>query len=86
MMQRLSPVTPGELLNEEFLKLYNQRIRNLSTSDRLRLLALIAQDLQPPTKTIHRLSELRGLGKEIWQGVDAQQYVSELRNEWGEFV
>ncbi len=29
-----------------------------------------------------QLSELRGLGKEIWAGVDAQAYVNELRDEW----
>ncbi len=26
--------------------------------------------------------ELHGLGAEIWEGVDAQEYVNELRNEW----
>ena len=26
--------------------------------------------------------ELRGLGKEIWQDVDAQKYVDSLRKEW----
>ncbi len=68
-------------------KLYNQRIRKLPTADRLQLLALIAQDiLQPPTKANHRISELRGLGKEIWRGVDAQQYVSDLRDEWSEVM
>lgn len=23
-----------------------------------------------------------GLGKEIWEGIDAQEYVNELRDEW----
>jgi hypothetical protein len=31
-----------------------------------------------------RLSELRGLGKEIWEGIDAQEYVNRLRSEWNE--
>ena len=26
--------------------------------------------------------ELHGLGAEIWEGVDAQEYVNELRKEW----
>jgi hypothetical protein len=25
---------------------------------------------------------LEGLGAEIWQGIDAQQYVDEQRDEW----
>jgi len=26
--------------------------------------------------------ELHGLGKEIWQDIDAQEYVNHLRDEW----
>jgi hypothetical protein len=26
--------------------------------------------------------ELHGLGAEIWQNIDAQRYVDELRDEW----
>lgn len=29
-----------------------------------------------------RLMDLKGLGKEIWQGEDAQAYVDRLRDEW----
>jgi len=28
------------------------------------------------------ISDLRGCGKKIWKGVDAQQYVDKLRAEW----
>lgn len=31
----------------------------------------------------HDILELKGCGKETWQGVDAQQYVKKLREEWG---
>lgn len=30
-----------------------------------------------------KLLLLEGVGKEIWQGVDAKRYVGKLRNEWG---
>lgn len=30
----------------------------------------------------HSILELRGLGKEMWQGVDPKKYIDELRNEW----
>lgn len=55
--------------------------------ERLELLALVAQDLvdngahlveQPK----HSIMELHGLGKEIWEGIDAQEYVNRLRDEW----
>jgi len=28
------------------------------------------------------LLKLRGLGKHLWQGVDAQDYINKLRQEW----
>lgn len=58
---------------------------------------LVAQSPNAPTKnltsglvasvpdvTMHTRSllELEGLGAEIWQGVDAQEYVNQLRSEW----
>ncbi len=39
-------------------------------------------EVEPPKK--HRLSDLRGLGAEAWKGVDAQEYVNRLRDEWDE--
>lgn len=39
-----------------------------------------------PSGAIHAmrptLSLLRGLGRELWHGVDAQTYVNRLRDEW----
>jgi hypothetical protein len=34
-----------------------------------------------PEKARH-WRELEGLGKEIWQGMDVNQYIRELRDEW----
>lgn len=69
-----------------FEQLYARHIRMLPAEDRPRLLAMIAQDLasegcanEPRERS---LLELEGLGAEIWQGIDAQQYVGELRDEW----
>ena len=65
--------------------LYQKQIRKLPAQARLQLLALIAQDLATPGPgKQHRVSELQGLGKEIWQGIDAQEYVDKLRREWDE--
>ena len=35
---------------------------------------------QPRNK--RSLMELAGLGAEIWQGIDAQEYVNQHRSEW----
>lgn len=64
-------------------ELYMQEIRQLPAADRLQLLALIAHDLaSTQSSPVRRITELRGLGKEIWQDVDAQHYVDDLRSEW----
>ena len=42
--------------------------------------ALPSSQAQP--KKTHSLRELRGLGKEIWDGIDAQAYIDQQRDEW----
>ena len=32
----------------------------------------------------HRITELRGLGKDLWRGGEAQEYLNEERNSWHE--
>jgi hypothetical protein len=67
-------------------QLYEQQIKLLPAPERLRLVEIIAHDLattavaEMPRQ--RSLLELEGLGAEIWQGIDAQEYVNELRKEW----
>jgi hypothetical protein len=49
---------------------------------KLRVDSLDVPDTAPRQQ--RHLSALRGLGKEIWEGIDAQEYVNRLRNEWNE--
>ena len=66
-------------------QLYMQHIRPLSPEDRHRLLQLIASDLSRQDNEVRAkrsIMELHGLGADIWQGIDAQEYVNELRKEW----
>lgn len=57
--------------------------KELSAEDRKELVKmlvdLIAEDNNRSKRSLH---ELRGLGKGIWQGIDAQDYINELRDEW----
>jgi hypothetical protein len=57
---------------------------SLSPEDRLRLLeelkARVAKDVPPEPK--HSIMELCGLGAEIWEGIDAQEYVNRERASW----
>lgn len=40
------------------------------------------QVAEQPTHSIHSIMEPHGLGKEIWEGIDAQEYMHCLRDEW----
>ena len=67
--------------------IYERHIKLLPTVERLRLLAIVAQDLaaepvEMAVQSQRSIMELHGLGKEIWEGIDAQEYVNELRKEW----
>ena len=64
-----------------------QQAKTLSGQDRKELVKLLVDSLDVPEavpRQQRRLSELRGLGKEIWEGIDAQEYVDQLRSEWDE--
>jgi phage terminase Nu1 subunit (DNA packaging protein) len=67
--------------------IYQQHIKPLSNTEQIKLLAKIAEELAngkeetEPNKK-RSIMELHGLGAEIWEGIDAQEYVNELRNEW----
>jgi len=74
-------------MTPKIAQLYETHIKLLPTSERLELLALVARDLAEQSSGIskspkHSIMELHGLGKEMWEGVDAQEYVNRLRDEW----
>jgi hypothetical protein len=61
-----------------------EQIKALSPEERKELMqrlgdALDASEAAEPRK--RSLRELKGLGKEMWEGVDIEQYLNELREE-----
>lgn len=61
-----------------------RQVENLTPDEQLRLLAELAamvrrRMLVRPKRSI---MELEGLGKETWQGLDAQEYVNQERASW----
>jgi hypothetical protein len=68
------------------VELYERHIKGLPSAEQLRLVEMIAKNIastaegvRPKTRSI---MELEGLGAEIWEGIDAQEYVNQLRKEW----
>lgn len=56
----------------------------LKPADQLRLLEALAALVRQGVDRVphHSVRELRGLGKELWGGLDAQQYVDQERSAW----
>lgn len=59
------------------LKARARRERRSVSQEVLRIL----DDATQPVESVSLL-ELRGLGKELWKGVDPAKYVDEERNSW----
>jgi hypothetical protein len=60
---------------EELIEAANQ----LTEEDRQHLVHALARQ---SAKQNRRITELRGSGKEIWRGCDAQEYVNSERDSW----
>jgi len=64
---------------------YAKGIQTLTPEDQLKLLELISANLRKTLKTRkakHSIMELEGLGAEIWEGIDVQEYVRKERESW----
>jgi hypothetical protein len=74
------------IMQPDVERLYTDEIRHLPAPARLELLARIANDLALTEANVapaaRSLLELEGVGAGLWEGVDAQTYVDQLRDEW----
>ncbi|MCC8164731.1 MAG: hypothetical protein LIQ31_00940 [Planctomycetes bacterium] len=61
-----------------------KRVAHLSQQEKVDLLAEIVNQLRDDSRPVQKRSimELEGLGKEIWAGIDAQEYVDRERDSW----
>ncbi len=60
-----------------------KRAQELSTEQQQRLVDELAQEAgRKNDSQKHSIMELKGLGKEIWQGMDADEYVAKERDSW----
>ncbi|HXD33674.1 MAG TPA: hypothetical protein VN643_21300 [Pyrinomonadaceae bacterium] len=67
-------------------KIYERHIKPLPREEQRLLLDVLRKELDDDSNGVKKRSilELRGLGQEIWKGVDPQEYVRTLREEWEE--
>ena len=60
------------------------QVETLTPDEQFRLLedlaVLVRRRMAPTPK--RSIMELEGLGKDLWQGIDAQEYVNQERDSW----
>lgn len=66
------------VINEDLLN----KLRVLSKHDRLNLLKILSVESCDITKKKHTITELAGLGKDIWEDEDIQEYIDKERSNW----
>ena len=66
----------------EIEQIYKKYVKKTSIKDQLKLISLISQNLSSEDKSVNSLLELEGLGREIWDKINTQDYINDLRNEW----
>ena len=66
-----------------------REIIQMEVSSRIRAIELIQHSLEQPTPGVNpvpqkrgRLSELEGIGKGTWEGIDIDQFIREERDSW----
>jgi len=71
------------MVTEQAARLYKE-ITSLKLEQQLYILNRLFMDMLRTLTTEPRLdiTGLRGLGKEIWQDIDAQEYVNRERDSW----
>jgi hypothetical protein len=71
---------------QEVLNQVLNQVQHLPPDDQLRLLEdlmnLVRQQVTASEEPLHSFLELEGLGQEIWEGIDAQEYVNQERASW----
>ena len=55
--------------------------RHLTPEEREKLLKALLERQESKPRT-HRITEIRGLGKHLWQDINAQEYVDAERDSW----
>lgn len=56
-----------------------QAASQLTPEERVRLIRALTQTKVEPE---HEITQLEGLGREVWSNIDAQEYINAERDSW----
>jgi hypothetical protein len=62
----------------------HSKIKSLTLNEQMRLMEELASIVshRKTATSEHSILDLEGLGKDIWQGIDAQEYIDRERQSW----
>lgn len=61
---------------------YHELVQARVELDRIRAAQASSTSSREAPRKQHSIRELRGLGKEVWAGIDVQTYIREERDSW----
>ena len=64
-------------INEDLIN----QLKSLSKQDKLSVIQILLNSDRKQHST-RKITELAGLGKELWEKTDAQKYIDEERSNW----
>lgn len=70
------------MATDPYDELLSRARAELSQEQQQRLAEALARHAGCKNGEAHRITDLRGLGKEVWQGIDADEYVAKERDSW----
>ena len=59
-------------------------LARLTETQREQLMIVLQKLKTPASKQPVKITQLAGLGKEMWRQVDVEKYIQELRDEWSD--
>jgi len=70
------------MATQPYQKILQLAQSELSADERSRLAAELMLSTESNGQKRRSLLELEGLGKEIWQGIDLNEYIAQERDSW----
>jgi hypothetical protein len=71
------------VINSDIQRVYRE-ISKLTTAEKVSLISMILPEISRELKKDMTLDiyDIKGLGKEIWKNIDAQDYINKERDLW----
>lgn len=67
---------------DRYRDILQQAQADLSAEEQSRLAEELSRGVARKNGATHRITDLKGLGKELWQGVDVDAFVAGERDSW----